>query len=92
MSNKKSFCIKCQKEVGNEVELCKCGGHNFAFGDLKIVNNKIVCKCGNAIFKRGGHFDFTDRATTTMTCAKCGNVCGSEYYRTEDDLMYWGDV
>lgn len=35
MKNKKSFCIKCLKEVSNETEKCECGGGYFAFGDLK---------------------------------------------------------
>ena len=35
LKNKKSFCIKCLKEVSNETEKCECGGGYFAFGDLK---------------------------------------------------------
>lgn len=91
MENQKSFCTNCKKEVSNETKLCECGGHNFAFGDLKIQDNKIVCKCGNDSFRTGVHIDCTDKATTTMTCVRCGNVCGLEYYRDEEDLMYWGE-
>lgn len=85
----KSFCTSCKKKVSNKTKKCKCGGHNFAFGDLIVKDNQILCKCGNAEFKRGMHMDFTDKATTTFICIKCGNVCGTEYYRDAEDMMNW---
>jgi len=91
MENQKSFCTKCLKEVSNDTEKCECGGHNFAFGDLKVEDNKILCKCGNDQFRRGMHMDCTNKATTTLICTECGNVCGTEYYRDKEDMMYWGE-
>lgn len=91
MENKKSFCTKCLKEVDADTEKCECGGHNFAFGDLKVEDGRIVCKCGSSNFKCGMHMDYSNKATTTLVCAKCGNVCGKEYYRTAEDMMYWED-
>lgn len=91
MENQKSFCTKCLKEVSNDTEKCECGGHNFAFGDLKVEGNKILCKCGNDQFNRGMHMDCTNKATTTLICTECGNVCGSEHYRDEEDMLYWGE-
>jgi len=89
MENQKSYCTKCLKEVSSEIEKCECGGNNFAFGDLQIKDGRILCKCGNDKFNRGMHMDFTNKATTTMVCTECGNVCGTEYYRDEEDMMYW---
>lgn len=47
MENQKSYCLNCRKEVSNDTGKCDCGGHSFAFGDLKVEGEKIVCKCGN---------------------------------------------
>lgn len=90
--NKISICINCLKIVGEDIKKCECGGYNFAYGNLKIEEGKILCKCGNGQFRRGTHMDCTDKAITSLICTNCGNVCGTEYYRTEKDLIYWGDV
>jgi len=89
MENQKSYCLNCRKEVSNDTGKCDCGGHSFAFGDLKVEGEKIVCKCGNDTFNRTAHMDFTHKATTSMVCTKCGNLCGTEHYRDEEELMYW---
>jgi len=86
-----SFCVRCKKQVDNEVEQCECSCRTFAFGDLKVEDEKILCRCGSASFNRVSHIDYSDKATTTLTCRECGKICGTEYYRDKDDLMYWED-
>ena len=90
-NTQKSFCIKCLKEVSSEVQQCECGGTYFAFGKLKIEDGKILCQCGSEKFKTGMHMDYANKATTTLICTKCNNVCGTENYRNKESMAYWED-
>jgi hypothetical protein len=90
MKKQKSFCTKCLREVSEETQKCECGGTHFAFGKLKVVENKILCSCGSQEFKKTSHVDFAHKYSDTMMC-KCGNVCGVEGYRSEESMGYWED-
>ncbi len=86
---KKSYCMKCKKEVGEEITQCECGSRSFVFGaNLLFEDDQIKCKCGNTKFKNTMHMDFTNKAVSNYVCG-CGNVIGTEYYRSEEEMMYW---
>lgn len=81
-------CTKCFKEIDDKTRECECGGRRFIHGDLKVEDERILCKCGNKTFKRGMHIDYTDKAVTSMVCRECNNEISDVYYRDEDDLMH----
>ena len=88
----KSYCVKCKKEVNQNVKKCKCGGERFAFGEtLKVTDGKITCQCGCSSIKRGMHTDYTDKYVESGACSNCGKAIGIEAYRDNESMMFWGD-
>lgn len=79
---KKSYCMKCHRELGSSVIRCSCGCENFVYGDKFHFEGKdIVCECGNKEFKRIIHMDFIDKCVNNFRCTKCGNQLVIESYR-----------
>lgn len=91
MPSQKSFCVKCFREASGDTKECDCGCKTFAYGDLKVEDGKILCQCGNGSFEQTWHLDYTDKAVTNLKCPKCGNMCGTEYYRSQEEMMMWGE-
>lgn len=88
---KKSFCMNCLKEVGEDIKKCECGGLFFVYGEnFHFDKNGVVCDCGSSKFKSGMHLDYREKAVNSYSCCNCGNVIGTESYRDKEDLMYWG--
>lgn len=84
----KSYCLSCKEEVSQDTEKCECGGQYFVFGNDFSFNDKgVVCDCGSDEFNTIMHMDYTDKAVNNFVCVKCNNRIGTEYYRSEDDLM-----
>ncbi|WP_142415447.1 hypothetical protein [Hathewaya massiliensis] len=88
----KSYCMRCKKEVSETTIECECGGRFFVYGDNFHLGEKgVVCDCGSDKFKSGAHIDCTDKAINNYICTNCGNLIGTESYRSEEDMMRWGD-
>lgn len=87
----KSYCVNCKKEVPNDAKNCECGGHSFLYGNVKIEDGKVTCKCGNDTMQFTSHMDFKDKAVTVYNCTQCGAVIGNEHYRDAEEMLLWGD-
>lgn len=91
---KVSYCMKCRKEVGEDIKQCECGCKMFAFGESGYFKfneeGNIVCKCGSEKFRRGSHIDYSNKAVNNYVCLNCNTLIGTESYRDEEDPMYWG--
>lgn len=86
-----SYCMKCKREVDDEIKQCECGCKMFVYGNRGefSINDKgnVICKCGNETFKKDMHLDYTDKAVNNYTCMKCGTHVSTESYRDEMEVI-----
>jgi hypothetical protein len=84
-----SYCIKCEKEVDDEIKQCKCGCKMFVYGNRGEFSiddeGNVICKCGSKKFKRNMHLDYTGKAVNNYTCMECGTPVSTESYRDEEE-------
>lgn len=88
----KSYCMKCKKEVDENVTKCECNSVSFVYGDdFHFEDKDVVCDCGSKNFKSSIHMDYSDRGVNNYICSSCSNPIGVETYRKPEDAFLWGE-
>lgn len=84
----------CSAEIEDDnLTVCDdCGSDSFAYGDVFITDEKLICGCHHDRFSKELHIDYTERSLTTYSCEICGSNIIIEQFREPrspwDDFDY----